>query len=96
MLVEFSKDSTGLLKKMTSKFFVVPCLLSTFKFLLLGFSKYQMSGPLMKKMKIAVNYSSIDNLDVSGVPVRRLLLLAAVARRLNLSKLELTCLLNNK
>ena len=30
-----------------------------------------MSGPLMEKLKIAVNYNPINNLDVSGVPVRR-------------------------
>ena len=30
-----------------------------------------MSGPLMEKLKLAVNYNSISNLDVSGVPVRR-------------------------
>ena len=33
--------------------------------------KHELSGPLMEKLKIAVNYNSINNLDVSGVPVRR-------------------------
>ena len=56
---------------MTSKAFVVPCLLSTFKYLILGCSNYELSGPLMEKLKIAVNYNSMNNLDVSGVPVRR-------------------------
>ena len=56
---------------MTSKALVVPCLLSTFKYLILGCSNYELSGPLMKKLKIAVSYNSINNLDVSGVPVRR-------------------------
>ena len=71
VLVEFTKESTDLLNKMTSKAFVVPCLLSTFKYLILGCSNYELSGPLMEKLKIAVNYNSINNLDVSGVPVRR-------------------------
>ena len=71
VLVEFTKESTDLLIKMISKAFVVPCLLSTFKYLILGCSKYQLAGPLMKKLKIAVNYSSIKNLDVSDVAVRR-------------------------
>ena len=31
VLVEITKESTDLLNKMTSKAFVVPCLLSTFK-----------------------------------------------------------------
>ena len=65
VLVEFTKEATDLLNKMTSKAFVVPCLLSTFKYLILGF-KF-----LMKKLKKALNYNSINNLDVSGVPVRR-------------------------
>ena len=53
---------------MTSKAFVVPCLLSTFKYLILSCSNYELSDPLMEKLKIAVNN---NNLDVSGVPVRR-------------------------
>ena len=71
LLVESTKESTGLLNKMTSKAFVVPCLLSTFKYLILGCSNYKLSGPLMEKLKIAVNYNSINSLDISGVPVRR-------------------------
>ena len=38
VLVEFTKESTDLLNKMTSKAFVVLCLLSTFKYLSLGCS----------------------------------------------------------
>ena len=71
VLVEFTKDTTDLLNKLTSKALVVPCLLSTLKYLILGCSNYKLSGPLMEKLKIAVNYNSINNLDVSGVPVRR-------------------------
>ena len=71
VLVEFTKESTDFLNKMTSKAFVVPCLLSTFKYLILGCSNYELSGTLMEKLKIAVNYNSINNLDVSGLPVRR-------------------------
>ena len=71
VLVEFTKESTDLLNKMTLKAFVVPCLLSTFKYLFLSCSNYELSGPLMEKLKIAVNYNSINNLDVSGVPDRR-------------------------
>ena len=32
VLVEFTKESTDLLNMMTSKAFIVPCLVSTFKF----------------------------------------------------------------
>ena len=71
MLIEFTKQSTDLLNKITSKAFVVPCLLSTFKYLISGCSNYELSGLLMEKLKIAVNYNSINKLDVSGVPVRR-------------------------
>ena len=70
-LAEFTKESTDLLNKMTSKAFVVPCLLSTFKYIILVCSNYELSGPLMEKLKIAMIYNSINNLDVSGVPVRR-------------------------
>ena len=70
VLVEFTKKTTDLLNKMTSKAFVVPCLLSTFKYLVLGCSNYELSGPLMEELKIAVKYKSFDNLDVSGVPIR--------------------------
>ena len=45
--------------------------LFTFKYLILGWSTYELSGPLIEKLKIAVNYNSINNLDVSGVPVLR-------------------------
>ena len=71
MLVEFTKECTDVLNKMTSKAFVVPCLLSTFKYLILGCSNYELSGPLMEKLKLAVNYNATNNLDVSVVPVRR-------------------------
>ena len=71
VLVEFTKKSTDLHNKMTSKAFVVPCLLYTFKYLILCFSNYEMSDPLMEKVKIAVSYNSINILDLSGVPVRR-------------------------
>ena len=69
VLVEVTKESTNTLNKVTSKAFVVLCLLSTFKFLIFSCSKYQMSGPLMEKLKKTVNYNSINNLDISGVPV---------------------------
>ena len=46
--VEFTKESTDLLSKITSKAFVVPCLLSTFKYLILGCSNYELSVPLME------------------------------------------------
>ena len=59
------------LTSMTSKAFVVPCLLCTFKYLILSCSNYELSGHLIEKMKIALNYNSINNLDVSGVPVCR-------------------------
>ena len=71
MLVELTKESTELLNKMTSKAFVVPGLLSTLKYLYLSCSNYELSGPLMEKLRIAVNYNSINNLDNNAVPVRR-------------------------
>ena len=71
VMVEFTKESTDLLNKLTSEAFVVPCVHSTLKYLILGCSNYELSGPLMEKLKIAVNYNSFNNLDVSGVPVRR-------------------------
>ena len=37
----------------------------------MGCSKYHLSVPLLEKMKIAVNYNSINNLDVRIVPVRK-------------------------
>ena len=37
----------------------------------MGCSNYELSGPLMEKLKIAVNYNSINTLDVSDVPVCR-------------------------
>ena len=37
----------------------------------MGCSKYHLSGPQLEKLKIAVNYNSINNLDNSVVPVRR-------------------------
>ena len=70
VLVKFTKESTNLLIKMTSKAFVLSCFLSAFKSLILGCSKYQLSGSLTEKLKIAVNYKFMNNLDVSGVPVR--------------------------
>ena len=73
VLVEFTEESTDLLNKMTSKAFVVTCLLSTFKYLILGCSNYEFSGPLLQILKIAVNYNSINNLDGSSVPFCRLL-----------------------
>ena len=74
VLVEFTKEYTDLLYKMTSKAFVAPCLLFTFNYLVFGCSNYQLSGPLMEKLEIAVNYNSINNIDVSSVPVCRRLL----------------------
>ena len=61
VLVEFTKKSTGLRKKMTSKAFAVSCLLSAFKYLVLGCSNYELSVPLMEELKIAVNYNSTNN-----------------------------------
>ena len=37
----------------------------------MGCSKYHLSGPQLEKLKIAVNYNSINNLDKSVVPVSR-------------------------
>ena len=58
---------------MTSTTFVVPCLLSSFKHLLLSCSKFHLSGPLLEKLKIAVNYNnSINNsTDIAGASLRR-------------------------
>ena len=51
VLVDFTKESTDFLNKMPSKAFVVHCRLSTFKYLILGCSNHQLSGPLIKKLK---------------------------------------------
>ena len=58
---------------MTSTTFVVPCLLSSFKHLKLGCSKLHLSGPLIEKLKITVNYiNSINNsTDIGSAPLRR-------------------------
>ena len=74
MLIDLTKGSIDLLHKMTPKAFVVPYLLSTFKNLFLSCSKCQLSRPLTEKLKIGVNFNSINNLDVSDVRVRRQLI----------------------
>ena len=73
VLIEVTKDCVDVVKKMTSTNFVVPCLLSSFKHLILGCSKLHLSGPLMEKLKIAVNYNnSINNsTDIGGASLRR-------------------------
>ena len=37
----------------------------------MGSSNYHLSGPLIKKLKIAISYNSINNLDIGGAPVRK-------------------------
>ena len=73
VLIEVTKDCVNVVNKMTSTKFVVPCLLSSFKHLKLGCSKFHLSGPLMEKLKIAVNYNnSINNsTDIGGASLRR-------------------------
>ena len=73
VLIEVTKDCVDVVNKMTSTTFVVPCLLSSFKHLILGCSKIHLSGPLIKKLKIAVNYNnSINNsTDIGSAPIRR-------------------------
>ena len=58
VLIEVTNDCVNVVNKMTSTSFVVPCLLSSFKHLILGCSKFHLSGPLMEKLKIAVNYNN--------------------------------------
>ena len=72
-LIEKIKDCVDVVNKMTSTSFVVPCLLSSFKHLILGFSKFHLSGPLMEKLKIAVNYNNSFNnsTDIGGASLRR-------------------------
>ena len=89
MLVEFTKEFTDSLNKTNSKAFVVSYLFPTFKYLIFGCSNYEMSGPLMEKLKIAVNYNSINNLDVVFQFADHSLKFAC-ASRLNLLKLKLT------
>ena len=69
VLIEVTKDCVDVVKKMTSTTFVVPCLLSSFKHLILGCSKLH----LMEKLKIAVNYNnSINNsTDIGGASLQR-------------------------
>ena len=73
VLIEVTKDCVDVVSKMTSTTFVVPCLLSSFKNLILGCSKLHLSVPLMEKLKIAVNYNnSINNsTDIGGASLRR-------------------------
>ena len=73
VLIEVTKDCVNVVSKMTSTSFVVPCLLSSFKHLILGCSKFHLSGPLMEKLKIAVNFNnSINNsTDIGGPSLRR-------------------------
>ena len=72
-LIKLTKDSMDVMNKMTSTNFVVPCLLSFFKHLILGCSKVHLSGPLMEELQIAVNYNnSINNsTDIGLAPLRR-------------------------
>ena len=55
VLIEVTKECVDVVNKMTSTTFVVPCLLSSFKHLILGCSKLHLSGLLMEKLKITVN-----------------------------------------
>ena len=73
VLIEVTKDCVDVVNKMTSTSFVVPCVLSSFKHLILGCSKFHLLGPLMEKLKIAVNYNnSINNsTDIGGASLRR-------------------------
>ena len=73
VLIEVTKDCVDVVNKMTSTSFVVPCLLSSFKHLIMGCSKLHLSVPLMEKLKIAVNYkNSINNsADIGGASLRR-------------------------
>ena len=73
VLIEVTRDCVNVVNKMTSTSFVVPCLLSSFKDLILGCSNFHLSGPLMEKLKIAVNYNnSINNsTDIGGASLRR-------------------------
>ena len=71
--IEVTKDCVDVVNKMTSTIFVVPCLLSSFKHLILGCSKLHLSGPLMEKLKIAVKYNNFINnsTDIGSAPLRR-------------------------
>ena len=73
VLIEVTKDCVDVVNKMTSTTFVVPCLLSFSKYLILGCRKFHLSRPLMEKLKIAVNYNnSINNsTDIGGASLRR-------------------------
>ena len=73
VLIEVTKDCVDVVNKMTSTTFVVPCLLSSFKHLIWGCSKFHLSGPLMVKLKTAVNYNNSINNSIGngGAPLRR-------------------------
>ena len=73
VLIEVTKDCVNVVNKMTSTSFVVPCLLSFFKHLVLGCSKFRLSGPLIEKLKTAVNYNNCINnsTDIAGASLRR-------------------------
>ena len=73
VFIELTKDCVDVVNKLTSTTFIVPCLLSSFKHLILGCSKIQLSGPLVEKLKISVNNNNSINTstDIGGAPLRR-------------------------
>ena len=48
VLIEVTEDCVNVVNKMTSTSFVVPCLISSFKHLILACSKFHLSGPRWK------------------------------------------------
>ena len=73
VLIEVTKDCVDVVNKMTSTTFIVPCLLSSFKHLIWGCSKFHLSGTLMEKLKFSFNYNNCINnsTDIGGVTLRR-------------------------
>ena len=71
VLMKVTKKCIETVNKMTLKPFIVPCLLFSFKYLIMGCSKYRLSGPLMEKIKVAVNNNSTNNFDTTGVSLRK-------------------------
>ena len=65
VLIKVAKDCIAAVNKTTSKAFIVPCTLSSFKYLIMGCSKYHLSGPLMEKIKLLSTTTLLTTLTLA-------------------------------
>ena len=82
--IEVTNDCVNIVNKRTSTTFVVTCLLSSLKHLRLSCSQFQLSGLLMEKLKIAVNYTNSIRIstDIGVALLRRRLPQACFASQI--------------